>query len=306
VCYQAKILFVGDPAQLPPVGEDVSSCWGLADRTNRCLLKEVRRFDNQLLEFATLLRENIRNSTYPQDLEIPNDFSKEGGIRRVKSVHSFIDSFLSPAKDPSFFDNRKILGWRNVTVNEYNQRIRRHLNLTSKFAVGERIAISSPVKDYGTVTHTIDTEFLVREVSESFVSIRYQKSPNSEIQYVDVPIYALEVAFPESPNEYAYVLKVAKSEASTEKLFRYLADLAHSSGYNKTVKSFMWKQFWEAKDSLHLVRYNYSQTVHRSQGSTYKSVFVDARDILSNPNKSEALRCLYVAFTRPSKFAISY
>jgi len=41
-------------------------------------------------------------------------------------------------------------------------------------------------------------------------------------------------------------------------------------------------------------------TVHKSQGSTFENVFVDAEDILANPNREEALRCLYVAVSRAS------
>jgi|GEM_PF-511360 len=41
--------------------------------------------------------------------------------------------------------------------------------------------------------------------------------------------------------------------------------------------------------------------VHNSQGSTFENVFVDAKDILSNPNRDEALRCLYVAVSRASE-----
>jgi hypothetical protein len=39
-------------------------------------------------------------------------------------------------------------------------------------------------------------------------------------------------------------------------------------------------------------------TVHTSQGSTFCNVFVDVKDILSNPNTEEARRCLYTAYTR--------
>jgi hypothetical protein len=62
-----------------------------------------------------------------------------------------------------------------------------------------------------------------------------------------------------------------------------------------------WKEFWAYVESFHKVRHAYAQTAHRAQGSTYKRAFVSWRDILANPNRPEALRCLYVAATRPRK-----
>lgn len=41
-------------------------------------------------------------------------------------------------------------------------------------------------------------------------------------------------------------------------------------------------------------------TAHKCQSSTYFNVFVDAHDIINNPNENEAKRCLYTALTRTS------
>jgi exodeoxyribonuclease-5 len=62
-----------------------------------------------------------------------------------------------------------------------------------------------------------------------------------------------------------------------------------------------WGAFWAFKEAFHKVRHSYAITAHRAQGSTYEAVFVDWRDILTNRNRGEAFRCLYVACTRPKK-----
>lgn len=48
------------------------------------------------------------------------------------------------------------------------------------------------------------------------------------------------------------------------------------------------------------VNYSYSQTVHKSQGSTYCNIYIDAIDINKNQNNDEAKRCMYTAVTRAS------
>ena len=49
------------------------------------------------------------------------------------------------------------------------------------------------------------------------------------------------------------------------------------------------------------LNYGYCITVHKSQGSTFKNVFIDINDILSNNNINETSKCLYTSITRSSK-----
>ena len=53
-------------------------------------------------------------------------------------------------------------------------------------------------------------------------------------------------------------------------------------------------------DKFAQLNYGYSITVHKSQGSTFKNVFIDIADILENNNINETSKCLYTALTRSS------
>lgn len=54
-------------------------------------------------------------------------------------------------------------------------------------------------------------------------------------------------------------------------------------------------------DCFAQLNYGYCITVHKSQGSTFKNVFIDMNDILDNNNKNETSKCLYTSITRSSK-----
>lgn len=54
-------------------------------------------------------------------------------------------------------------------------------------------------------------------------------------------------------------------------------------------------------DCFAQLNYGYCITVHKSQGSTFKNVFIDMNDILDNNNTNETSRCLYTSITRTSK-----
>ena len=63
----------------------------------------------------------------------------------------------------------------------------------------------------------------------------------------------------------------------------------------------LWRQwnlrFWEPYAEVNVAA---SISVHKSQGSSYYNVFIDADDILRNPNSNEGKRCIYTALTRTS------
>ena len=63
----------------------------------------------------------------------------------------------------------------------------------------------------------------------------------------------------------------------------------------------MWK-YWNENviDVFAQLNYGYCITVHKSQGSTFKNVFIDVYDIFNNNNKEDSLKCLYTAITRCS------
>ena len=59
-----------------------------------------------------------------------------------------------------------------------------------------------------------------------------------------------------------------------------------------------WRDYWAMMEAVHWIKHAYAITAHRAQGSTYKTVFVDAGDILLNKNVKEKLQCLNVAISR--------
>jgi exodeoxyribonuclease-5 len=70
---------------------------------------------------------------------------------------------------------------------------------------------------------------------------------------------------------------------------------------NEMAQKKIWGKFWECKDRFHQVKYAYAITSHRSQGSTFKHVFIDTPDIMKNRDASTRTKCLYVAASRASE-----
>jgi len=267
-----KLIFIGDSAQLPPIGEPSSPIFNIQSDYHYTLT-EVVRYNDDMLEMATHIRECISES---KKIVIPYTDSEN---IKVRKYDEFITDLLKSITDGQFTSDSKVIAWRNKTVDEYNQLIRKNLfsNPKCKFVVGERIAMASPVFRNKEVIATIDDECTITKVR-----IGHETKFN-------IKIYRLHVRF---DNGMSCKLNIVH-ELEQSIYERRLSGLAQ-----KAKQSNNWKSYWELKQYFHTVRYSYAITAHRSQGSTYKQTFVDVTDILYNSNVKEAMHCLYVANTR--------
>lgn len=275
-----KVMFVGDPAQLPPVGETTSPCWKITDDPEcRAYLKQVVRYDNQLLKLATEVRTCIFSKDWNSPVENDNADGVGVFLHRESGFLKKIDSLK--IED---YDESKIVAWRNKTVNKYNERVRSNFGFTEPYCVGDRLLLGGPIEDNKVIIAHTDEEFVVRKVATGEIFVIGQAEP--------IPIYSLSVE-----GDRTLLLSVP-SDDSLDILLSNLSIKAKSS--NGKDRSRAWKEFWETKNLFHSVRYGYAMTAHRAQGSTYSNVYVDQTDILANQDKREAFRCLYVALTRPT------
>ena len=68
------------------------------------------------------------------------------------------------------------------------------------------------------------------------------------------------------------------------------------------VKSQAWKDSYAVAETFQDVKYAYACTIHKSQGSTYRNVYMDFNDVLNLKLASDKEKCqsLYVIITRAS------
>ena len=122
----AQVLFVGDPAQLPPVKEQASHTFAQTGNqvTLTAIVRQAR--DHPLLALATQLRETLDGAPFPR---VTTHVAAGLGIEVVEPAAfeaALLASFASPAyaQDP---DHCRVLTWTNARSGHYNTRIRRHL-----------------------------------------------------------------------------------------------------------------------------------------------------------------------------------
>jgi len=277
-----KFIFMGDSAQLPPVGEVSSRIWKEHHQTST--LKTIMRYDNQILALATELRTKVDHPA--PSIKLLNNNANGEGVWKM-SEGEFEHRVLDAAGEGLFSlpNNAKAIAWRNITVDAMNRRIRNRIfdNPQSLWLPDDRIILMEPAKDLeDNVIATTDEEGVITRVEADWHPV-----------WKEFKIWRVSIT---TDDNRPIVLRVLHEDHLPQHTRRG-EELAAAARIEKR----KWRTFWDFKESFHKIRHAYAITAHRAQGSTYETAFVDWRDILLNRTRSEAFRCLYVACTRPKK-----
>ena len=273
-------LFVGDPAQLPPVNEPESP----ALKVPGPMLTEVHRQarDNPILDLATQIREGTVERFQSQ-------YANGSGVAITHNTDGFRESLLRTFDTDAFDQDAtyaRVLAYRNRTVRRYNQEIReaRYGSDAPRFEPGEWLVARE--------TWYHDQSLVVLNSEEVRVTSATVEAVEAE-DLSEWTVWTLKVRSPmRGTTATLHVLHEDEKE-------RYENDLANRKDAAKE-DTRKWQGYFELRERFARVDYAYATTVHRAQGSTFNTVFVDHRDLQAcRGEERDAL--LYVAVTRPAQ-----
>lgn len=283
-----KVLFVGDILQLPPVEESLSPTFGVPEL--KAELKEVVRqaMDNPIINMTVKIREAIRAKNEDIIDFKTNTTDDNLGIVVYSKAKKFKEAVFNVVDHTTNIDNGyKVISWRNKVVNNFNDTIRNHVyngEPDEDFLVNEKVIINDSIMQ-GSDIIPRDSEGIIHQMEK----VKIDKF--NMITREDLHGYKLNIYIPLTGT---YISVIALDSVSKRTYDTTLRNL--SSNKN-------WTTFWKIKEEFKDIRHIHSITSHKSQGSTYVQAFIDADDILSNPDKEEALKCFYVAVSRASETA---
>jgi len=299
---QAQVIFCGDDYQLAPVFESQSPALNLdAPRTR--LKRIVRQASNSpILRLADQLRAAIDGGPVPKFHELastgetcwlpPDDFET-----------ALLEAFTAEGSE----DTVRALTWTNGRTRELNQKIRRHRigPQADQFPLcpGETAVAVKPLVKNGKIRMMTGETVLIGSV-EDWLEPTY-RIPALMIEAINRSYKTINVKmirYPEGIEPYKQALKATSKKA--KELQEEFKQWANDKPYPK-VKDIQrrsaWSDFFYLKDTLFTeLRPVYASTIHKAQGSTYETVFVDLSDVARNTKNHEILRLLYVAASRPT------
>lgn len=323
--HNIKILFIGDSSQLAPVNERESIAFKRCFTV--CTLTQIVRQSNNnpLTDLLSLLRKDIDNNTHFFIEYIANrigvaNYNENGEGFEICDKQTFANYISIKFADEQYTKNvdlYKIVAYTNATVTAWNNYIR---NLIIADSDKNIITKNDLIMSYETIVDEFNSPIIYN--SEEYII-------NSIVDYVDsatkfkgflVKFQAIHGGKITKP---LFVLDHRDNftiQLYHKKMTGLMQDAKNATGATRAGK---WKAYFAFKKKYLLatniqtqfgkilyqrdIDYGFAITSHKSQGSTYENVFVDANDMIFTKegriytNQDDMLRRLYVACSRASK-----
>jgi len=299
-----RLLFVGDPHQLPPVGAlhlETPPVFSLP--LPRLSLSRIHRQSSD--HPLHTLTQNIldwdisRGRPVPKNLMEDLEFAEEDApLKALFWIGGGASGVLHWARRlASTGDNLRILAYTNRQVELYNRLLYRmhYGDCPTPFAPNERVLVNETTgirSEEGEITGVVAAGEEL-EVLEIF--------PERHPDYPEIP--AFRVFLQDDSGEDFSVLVPEDSalhQKEVDRIFREVRQKREEAGVRaKQEIAKLSRSAWSLKRAFAPLRHSYATTVFKAQGSTFDSVIVDWRDMTWFREDRAFLRGLYVACTRP-------
>ena len=281
------VLFVGDYYQLLPIAGHANVLEQIALKYK--LEKIVRQAeDSYIIKQSVLVRDMIKKGQYKE----LNDFLKNDIVSKVEVFHNRDDFYKDFCKNSLWWDEDKVIAsYTNTNVDYHNKAIRErywadHEVFSPDVIIeGDRLIMQES---------NVDREMIIHQNNEEVVV-----SATEKVYYEPLNIY-----YWDCKDTYNQGFRVV-DPLSKKQFLDVLNKLAKSAKFEKDFgkRKKKWKDFYAVKKSFVEVKYAFSSTIHKLQGSTYDTVYIDLYNttLLNNMDKDAVYRLIYVAITRAAK-----
>jgi ATP-dependent exoDNAse (exonuclease V) alpha subunit len=293
-----KIIFVGDPAQLPPVGQLLSPAldknW-LEQKGRKVIQHTLTRIErtqanNDILVVAHEVRNMMESTNPPQWNKIPA--LNRNNIKIFENESTLINSYIQNFKDKG--PNRTILIARsNTAVQQSNAFIRRQLYQQQ-----------NPQMQQGDILLVTQNNYLVPLSNGDFIKILKigETKMQANFKFTNVHIVSLATEKEFEILISADILESYQNNFTLDQTQELMIDFVRRMSRNRVkANSEIFKQRMQDDPFINCLKatYGYAITCHKSQGGEWEDVYILAQKAMLPPPKHiEILRWWYTSITR--------
>ena len=277
------VLFVGDSYQLPPVKENKSLVFQLEQNELTEIVRQAQ--DSDIIKLATRFRDRIATQNFCNFSDNFKNIESED-IQIFTDSNLFFQNFCK--NDEWYNENNIIASYSNNDVCNINKDIRtkfwqaKGVTNPDYILKDDTLRFKSSFSTNGTVASYQNGE----EVMIKSATLEHNKLLN--IYYWKCTVLERDdfnVIDPSSINHFISILAKYKKEALRQP---------------KKIRKRYWKKYYVLKDSFANIQYIFASTIHKLQGSTYDTVYIDFKSLKNYRIMSDNMkyRLAYVAITR--------
>lgn len=294
------ILWVGDPAQLPPVGYADSPVF-LNVQEQVWMTDIVRQAEgSQIIKLSKYIRDCLESGTRP-NITMLESFAND---QEVMVAHGGVDTIVDYVKSARLagldaraigFTNSKVMRAGNMTAAAMHERA------GQIYDAGDPIIFSSRYKD-GVIDNGTTGSVATFAGVESYGVLNLRCAElDILIDGKDDPI---KVMAPIDTCKFLSSLKRLRAERDRHAARARSAKTEEERMSAAKARDELGDAVSKCADDYADIRHIYAMTSHKSQGSTFDVAVIDWRDINSNRDVRDMCRMAYVACTRASKYLV--
>ena len=301
-----SLIFVGDSAQLPPVGTEISPA------LNQEYLRTSFHVSTDLFELTEVVRQAeesgiLANATYIRTLihveDISKNFFQTYGYKDVVSINGAdLEDMLNTCYSNSDDNETIVICRSNKRANLYNNEIRRRILFREgEINAGDKIMIVK--NNYFWISKKSKAGFIANGDIAEILRIKNIETFGDEFQFADATIRLLDY-----PEEKDFDVKLLLNTLTTEspamsytdfkKLYNLIAnEYAHIPERYKRLNLIRNDPYLNALQ----IKFAYALTCHKTQGWQWQNVFVEQGYLTDDMINTEYMRWLYTAVTRATR-----
>lgn len=277
--HNCKIVYVGDHCQLAPVMELVSPITRLGIPMVK-LTQSMRNAEQPaLMDVCQQLRNTVETGEFHPITIVPGviDWLDDEDMQR-----EIADHFTHQTNEA------RILCYTNDQVIAYNEHIRDLRQLPVEFQQGELLVNANSLKINDRMLAVEEQIEIVRQSGHTeHVPITKENGREVTLEIRRSDIISLR-------GEYYHDVKIPVDRDHYLRLLKYYQQMKH------------WALYFKLKAEFPDFRARDAATLHKAQGSSYTTTFIDVGNLSTCHNAVTAARLLYVGFTRARNRVILY
>jgi len=300
-----KLILVGDTAQLPPVGLDISPALSATELEGYDMIvseveltEVVRQEENSgILHNATNIRNLITSGDFFGDyfpIQHLNfeDVIRLGGAELIDEISSCYDKYGE--------QETAVVTRSNKRANKFNEGIRKTiLYKETEISVGDLLMVVK--NNYFWLNENENVDFIANGDTVEIIAIgKFEEMygfrfANVSVRFIDYKELEIDCKI------FLDTLCIESAALGTDDN-RKLFDAVSLDYHELKSKKKRWDKIRENEYFNALqVKFAYAVTCHKAQGGQWKAVFIDQGYLVPNMLNIEYLRWLYTAFTRPTE-----
>lgn len=264
---KCKLVFVGDQYQLPPVFETISPVVREGYRVFELTQQMRNSGQPALMAICEQLRETVRTGVFKPIQTVP------GVIEHLDDDQMQIELVNQLVANPE--PNSRVLAYTNKQVNLFNQYVREQRQLPELVTTGETLVNNNMLKLNSKQILSVEATVKVIDARGTRME-KIGRDGEFEVQELMI----------RTPYDGEHLVLVPTDKGHYDQLIKHF----------KRIKD--WVNFYKLQQQYADLRPRDASTVHKSQGSTYDTVFIDLDNISKCTQPDVAARMLYVAFSR--------